>query len=157
MKITLRATLCLLLAAVLALAPVPRAALAEKETHVVILGTSDMHGNTLGYAYEDNAFSTNNGMARLYTYIKKGREENPIVFLVDAGDEIQGTIMTDDIANKFPDQEHPVVAAMNYMGYATTWRIMILSGNWRRPTAPPAYTWKNVNTAEAFRNSETEG
>ena len=117
MKITLRATLCLLLAVVLALAPVPRAALAEEETHVVILGTSDMHGNILGFVYEDNAFTTNNGMARLYTYIKKVREENPIVFLVDAGDEIQGTIMTDDIANKFPDQEHPVIAAMNYMGY----------------------------------------
>ena len=71
MKITLRATLCLLLAVGLALAPVPRAALAEEETHVVILGTSDMHGNILGFVYEDNAFSTNNGMARLYTYIKK--------------------------------------------------------------------------------------
>lgn len=86
-------------------------------THVVILATSDMHGNVWGYSYEDNAESTNNGMARLYSYIRQVREKNAVVFLVDAGDEIQGTIMTDDIANKNPDQDHPVIAAMNYMGY----------------------------------------
>ena len=113
----LHKTLCLFLAAMLALALVPGAAPAEDDIHVVILGTSDMHGNILGYTYEDNSPTTNNGMARLYTYIKKIREENPIVFLVDAGDDIQGTIMTDDIANKFPDSEHPVIAAMNFMGY----------------------------------------
>lgn len=89
----------------------------EQGTHVVILATSDLHGNILGYSYEDNAETSNNGMARLYTYIKKVRDEEPTVFLIDAGDDIQGTIMTDDIANKNPDDEHPVVAAMNYMGY----------------------------------------
>ncbi|MCR4657477.1 MAG: 5'-nucleotidase C-terminal domain-containing protein [Lachnospiraceae bacterium] len=88
-----------------------------EETHVVILCTSDMHGNILGYSYEDNCETDNNGMARLYTYIEQVRKENPIVFLVDAGDDIQGTIMTDDIANKEPDSAHPVMAAMNYMGY----------------------------------------
>ena len=89
----------------------------EEETHAVILATSDLHGNICGFSYEDNAETSNNGMARLYTYIKQVREENPIVFLVDAGDDIQGTIMTDDIANKAPDNEHPVIAAMNYMGF----------------------------------------
>lgn len=88
-----------------------------EETHIVILATSDMHGNVWGYTYEDNAESSNNGMARLYTYIKQVREENPVVFLIDGGDDIQGTIMTDDIANKVPDSEHPVMAAMNFMGY----------------------------------------
>lgn len=56
-------------------------------------------------------------MARLYTYIKKEREANPDLILLDAGDNIQGTIMTDDLANKNPDELHPVIAAMNYMGY----------------------------------------
>lgn len=92
------------------------AALAE-ETHIVILGTSDMHGNVWGWAYEDGAETTNTGMARLYTYIQQVRAENPLTFLVDAGDDIQGTIMTDDIANKEPDQPHPVIDAMNVMGY----------------------------------------
>ncbi|MCR5106791.1 MAG: 5'-nucleotidase C-terminal domain-containing protein [Lachnospiraceae bacterium] len=88
-----------------------------EEKHVVILGTSDMHGNVWGYSYEDGTESDNNGMSRLYTYIEKVREENPIVYLVDAGDNIQGTIMTDDIANERPKDPHPVMAAMNFMGY----------------------------------------
>jgi len=117
MSISIRKSLCLLLAAVFLLALLPGAAFAEGETHVVILATSDLHGNIWSYSYEDNTESSNNGMARLYTYIQQVREENPIVFLVDAGDDIQGTIMTDDIANKAPENEHPVIAAMNYMGY----------------------------------------
>lgn len=90
---------------------------APEETRAVILATSDIHANIWGYSYEDNKETDNNGMARLYTYIKKVREEEPVVFLVDAGDEIQGTIMTDDIANKTPDSEHPVMTAMNFMDY----------------------------------------
>ena len=87
------------------------------DIHFVILCTSDMHGNVWSYSYEDNAETENNGMARLYSCIEQIRKEEPTVFLLDAGDDIQGTIMTDDIANKQPDKEHPVMAAMNYMGY----------------------------------------
>ena len=89
---------------------------AEDTVHVVILATSDMHGNIWSYSYEDDA-ETGNGMARLYTYIEQVRKENPIVFLIDGGDAVQGTIMTDDIANKSPEREHPVMTAMNRMGF----------------------------------------
>ncbi|MBR2255783.1 MAG: 5'-nucleotidase C-terminal domain-containing protein [Blautia sp.] len=96
----------------------PAIAFAEEgEKHIVILGTSDMHGNIWGYSYEDNAETANNGMARLYTYIQEVRAEYPDVILVDGGDDIQGTIMTDDIYNKIPDDPHPVITAMNAMGY----------------------------------------
>ena len=81
------------------LLPAAFAAEAEGEKHITILGTSDMHGNIWGYSYEDNAETDNNGMARLYTYIQQVRAENPNTFLVDAGDDIQGTIMTDDLYN----------------------------------------------------------
>ncbi|MDO5703183.1 MAG: 5'-nucleotidase C-terminal domain-containing protein, partial [Lachnospiraceae bacterium] len=57
------------------------------------------------------------GMARLYTYIEQVRAEEPAVFLVDGGDEIQGNIMTDMLAIKEPDSEHPVMTAMNHMKY----------------------------------------
>ena len=87
------------------------------DTHITILGTSDLHGNIWGFSYEDSKETANNGMARLYTYIESVRKENPDTLLIDAGDDIQGTIMTDDIYNKTPDEEHPVIAAMNYMGY----------------------------------------
>ena len=99
----------------------PAAALAAEadagEKHITILGTSDMHGNIWGFSYEDNAETANNGMARLYTYIQQVRAENPNTILIDAGDDIQGTIMTDDLYNKTPEEPHPVITAMNYMGY----------------------------------------
>ena len=103
---------CLLFAALL----FPPAA-AEEKTHIVILGTSDMHGNIWGWSYEDGTETSNSGMARLYTYIQQVREENPLTFLIDGGDDIQGTILTDDIAAREPDQPNPVIAAMNVMGY----------------------------------------
>ena len=90
---------------------------ADWTKHITILGTSDLHGNIWGYSYEDNKETDNNGMARLYTYIKSVREDNPDTILIDAGDDIQGTIMTDDLYNDNPDQLHPVIAAMNYMDY----------------------------------------
>ena len=98
------------------LLPAAFAAEAEGEKHITILGTSDMHGNIWGYSYEDNAETDNNGMARLYTYIQQVRTENPNTFLVDAGDDIQGTIMTDDLYSK-DTADHPVAAALNYMDY----------------------------------------
>ena len=97
--------------------PVAFAADGAQEKTITILGTSDLHANIWGYSYEDNKESENNGMARLYTYIQQTRAENPNTILIDAGDDIQGTIMTDDIYNKTPEKEHPVMTAMNYMGY----------------------------------------
>ncbi len=82
-----------------------------------ILCTSDMHGNIWGFSYEDGKETANNGMTRLYSFIKSERETHPNLLLLDAGDDIQGTIMTDDLANKNPKELHPVIAAMNYMKY----------------------------------------
>ena len=117
MKRSFLRSMLLLLALLLLATAVPSACCAGEETRVVILATSDIHGNILGYSYENEAETSNDGMARLYTYIKKVREENPVVFLVDAGDVIQGNIMTDEIASRDPDSEHPVMAAMNAMGF----------------------------------------
>ena len=90
---------------------------ADYAKHITVIGTSDMHGNIWGYSYEDNSETANNGMARLYTYIESVRDENPNTLLIDAGDDIQGTIMTDDIYNDTPDDPHPVITTMNFMGY----------------------------------------
>ncbi|WP_300269577.1 bifunctional metallophosphatase/5'-nucleotidase [uncultured Flavonifractor sp.] len=112
-----RRLLSLLATGALLVSLMPAAFASGSEKHITILGTSDMHGNIWGYSYEDNTESTNNGMARLYTYIQQVRAENPNTILIDAGDDIQGTIMTDDIYNKTPEEPHPVITAMNYMGY----------------------------------------
>lgn len=110
--------LSVLLTLALAASLVPAALAAENgETHITILGTSDMHSDIWGYDYASNAETANSGMARLYTYIRQVREENPNTLLIDGGDDIQGTIMSDDLFNKKPEREHPVIAAMNYMKY----------------------------------------
>lgn len=89
----------------------------EDEITLTILGTSDLHGNILGFSYEDNAETSNNGMARLYTYISQVRAENPNTILIDNGDAIQGTIMTDDLFNPHPEKEHPMMTVMNAFDY----------------------------------------
>lgn len=90
---------------------------AAENTQITILGTTDLHGNIWGFSYEDNAETDADGMARVYTYVQQVRAENPNTILTESGDFIQGTIMTDDLFNKFPEKEHPVIAAMNFMGY----------------------------------------
>ncbi|MEA4972706.1 MAG: 5'-nucleotidase C-terminal domain-containing protein [Candidatus Metalachnospira sp.] len=116
-KRSIKAVLAAILAVVMLFGITPSAFAAENSaTHITILGTSDMHGNIWGYSYEDAKETANNGMARVYSYIQQVRAENPNTILVDNGDTIQGTILTDDIYNK-QDGEHPVIAAMNYMGY----------------------------------------
>lgn len=89
----------------------------EGPYHLVVLGTTDLHGNVWSYSYEDNTESSNNGMARVYTYIEEVRSEFPALVLIDNGDLIQGTILTDDLANKNLEDEHPIIDAMNFMNY----------------------------------------
>ena len=121
MKNRLRKLLAGALAVTMLASTLPAAFAAEEgEKHLTILGTSDMHGNIWGYSYEDDKDPGNNGMARLYTYIQQVREENPNTILIDAGDDIQGTIMTDDIYNKTPDEAHPVIDRVGLQGDAMT-------------------------------------
>ncbi|MDT4761616.1 bifunctional metallophosphatase/5'-nucleotidase [Sphaerochaeta sp. PS] len=84
--------------------------------NLTILATTDLHGNVWGFSYEDNKETTNNGMARIASYVEEVRSKEQHVILVDNGDVIQGNIMTDDIYNK-QDGDHPVIRAMNLMGY----------------------------------------
>lgn len=95
----------------------PSARVTGEPFELVIIGTSDMHANPWGFSYEDGKETTNNGMARLYSFISEERTVHPGLILIDAGDTIQGTILSDDLANKDDRKEHPVIEAMNFMGY----------------------------------------
>ena len=83
---------------------------------LVILATTDLHGNVWGFSYENDKDTTNTGMARIASYVEEVRKQEPYVVLVDNGDTIQGNIMTDDLYNK-REGEHPVMRAMNLLGY----------------------------------------
>jgi 2',3'-cyclic-nucleotide 2'-phosphodiesterase (5'-nucleotidase family) len=113
---SLKTLLAILLAVVMIVSLMPAAFAADTGTkQITIIGTSDVHGNIWGYSYENNK-ETKDGLARVYTYVQQVRAANPNTILVDAGDSIQGTIMTDDIYSK-SNANHPVIAAMNAMGY----------------------------------------
>ena len=123
-----RSILAVLMTVALVLAMVGSAFAAEGEKHITIIGTSDTHGNIWGYSYEDMKESSADGLARISTYVNEVRRENPNTILVDAGDTIQGTILTDDLYSKSANP-HPVVAAMNYMKY-DAWTLGNHEFNW---------------------------
>lgn len=93
----------------------------EKERNLTILGTTDVHGNIWDYSYEDGK-EASNGLAKVSTYANEVRNEKgeDNVVMIDNGDIIQGTILTDDLYNLNPEllkQEHPIIKAMNVIGY----------------------------------------
>jgi len=85
--------------------------------HLTILGTSDTHSNLYGYTYEDQKEATNNGVARISTFVKEIRANNPNTILIDTGDTFQGTILADAVYNKMLDVTHPVSKVLNHMKY----------------------------------------
>ncbi|MBO0476091.1 5'-nucleotidase C-terminal domain-containing protein [Vagococcus sp. DIV0080] len=90
-----------------------------EKKNLTILGTSDVHGNVWDWSYEDGK-EADLGFAKIGTIVKNERANNPNTLLVDAGDNLQGTLLTDDLYSSQPDLQgvtHPVIAAMNTIGY----------------------------------------
>ena len=61
-----------------------------QRAHIVILGTTDMHGRVFPIDYYTNKYD-NVGIAKVATLIKEARQKDPNLLLVDSGDTIQGT------------------------------------------------------------------
>ncbi|NQX47854.1 5'-nucleotidase C-terminal domain-containing protein [Paenibacillus tritici] len=89
----------------------------SNQLSIVIIATSDVHGNLWGYRYEDGMDTVNDGLARVASYVRELRESGTEVLLIDNGDVFQGNMLTDDVYNKRPDALHPVAAALNALGY----------------------------------------
>ncbi|RKD30065.1 5'-nucleotidase C-terminal domain-containing protein [Thermohalobacter berrensis] len=90
----------------------------ETETvKITVLGTTDIHGNIYDWSYEDGAEDDDVGLAKVYTIVKQVRKENPNTLLLDNGDTIQGTVLTDDLYNLNLDKPNPMMDVMNFMGY----------------------------------------
>lgn len=80
--------------------------------HLVIVGTTDVHGWFNGHTTSDGSWG---GVAVLQSYVNALRAENENrVMLVDSGDLFQGTFES----NFFEGE--PVVAAYNAMGYSAS-------------------------------------
>lgn len=88
-----------------------------KEVKLTILGTSDMHGNLTSWSYESQKDYANSGFARVATLVKEAKTQNPNTLVIDNGDTIQGTILTDDLYNTDLTKPNPVIDVMNFIGY----------------------------------------
>ncbi|MGO2082445.1 5'-nucleotidase C-terminal domain-containing protein [Vagococcus sp.] len=88
---------------------------------LTILGSTDVHGNVWDYSYEDQ-MEADLGFARIGTIFKNVKAENPNAMIIDVGDNLQGTLLTDDLYSS--DSElltgpHPIITAMNTIGYTS--------------------------------------
>jgi 2',3'-cyclic-nucleotide 2'-phosphodiesterase (5'-nucleotidase family) len=89
---------------------------AADHVHIVLLGTTDIHGNVFPVDYYANR-AANRGLAKIETLVRQVRASEPNVLLLDSGDIIEGTPLAYYFARKDTSQPNPTIAVMNAMGY----------------------------------------
>ena len=85
---------------------------APPRLHIVVLGTTDLHGNLFPIDYYTDK-PDNRGLAKIATLIRQVRKENPNVVLVDSGDTIQGTPLQYYHNKKNNQPRDPMMSAMS--------------------------------------------
>ena len=89
---------------------------ASKRVHIVVLGTTDLHGNLFPVDYYTDK-PDNRGLAKIATLVKQVRKENKNVLLIDSGDTIQGTPLEYYHNKKNNQPRDPMMLAMNALDY----------------------------------------
>jgi 2',3'-cyclic-nucleotide 2'-phosphodiesterase/3'-nucleotidase len=93
---------------------------ALEDRDIVILGTSDIHGNVRNYDYFTDSVPTGSaqrGLTKIETYVEAVRTSNPNLILIDDGDTIQGTPLAYYFDVIDPSVPNPLPLTMNLMGY----------------------------------------
>jgi 2',3'-cyclic-nucleotide 2'-phosphodiesterase/3'-nucleotidase/5'-nucleotidase len=96
---------------------------AAETRDIVILGTSDIHGNVDNYDYFTDSVPTGSalrGLTKIYTYVKNVLATNPDTILIDDGDTIQGTPLVYKFGVLDTVTPNPMALAMNTMGYVAS-------------------------------------
>lgn len=117
--VTILVTMALLFSLFAANAPLVSAA---ETREIVILGTSDLHGNTQNYDYFTDSVPTGSsqrGLTKILTYVNAVRATYSDALLIDNGDTIQGNPLAYYFNVIDTSVENPLAAAMNYMGYVS--------------------------------------
>ena len=89
---------------------------APPRAHVVILGTTDMHGRVFPIDYYTNKYD-NVGIAKVATLVKEARKNDPDLLLFDSGDTIQGTPLEYFHNKRNNTPPDPMMLAMNALRY----------------------------------------
>ncbi|MEN6571814.1 MAG: 5'-nucleotidase C-terminal domain-containing protein [Anaerolineaceae bacterium] len=101
----------------------PTTAVRAAETkNIVILGTSDIHGNVDNYDYFSGTVPTGTsqrGLTKVWTYAQTVKASNPNTILIDNGDTIQGTPLSYYFDVLDTSVENPLALAMDTMGYVS--------------------------------------
>jgi len=87
-----------------------------QRAHVVILGTTDMHGRIFPIDYYTNKYE-NVGIAKIATLVKEARKNDPNLLLVDSGDTIQGTPLEYFHNKRNNTPPDPMMLAMSALHY----------------------------------------
>jgi 2',3'-cyclic-nucleotide 2'-phosphodiesterase (5'-nucleotidase family) len=87
-----------------------------ERTRITILGTTDVHGRIVPWDYY-TASEEDLGLARVATLVDSIRAADPDAILVDSGDLLQGNPFDYYWGVVEPAETHPVIAAMNRLGY----------------------------------------
>lgn len=80
------------------------------------MATSDLHARLWPFDYIGDVEAQGQGLAVLAGAIETMRSESSNTLLVDNGDTLEGTPLA-DLAAAEPDVTHPVIAAMNEIGF----------------------------------------
>jgi 2',3'-cyclic-nucleotide 2'-phosphodiesterase/3'-nucleotidase len=90
---------------------------AADTNHLVLVATTDVHGRATAWDYETDRPAPL-GLTRVATLVDSLRRRYPgQVFVFDAGDLIQGNPFATYFARVAPEDPHPVLDAMNAIGY----------------------------------------
>lgn len=90
----------------------------QERVDLVVAATTDVHGRLRGWDYYAGIPDSTRGLTRVATIVDSLRAVHPgQVLLVDAGDFLQGNPLTDVAARAKAADTHPVIAAMNAIGY----------------------------------------
>lgn len=85
-----------------------------------LLATSDVHAHILPWDDLTDKPAPDRGLAQVASLVAEARAEVPGSLLLDNGDFLNGSPLADHVAERMlrdPHTEHPVIAAMNRMGY----------------------------------------
>ena len=91
--------------------------MAELRLRLVVLATTDLHATLGPYNYYLDSPGGDPGLASAATMVRQIRAREPNCLLFDNGDTIQGSPMGDLAAEGGLAFPHPMIAAMNQMGY----------------------------------------